>query len=288
MALSNKSLSLSLPNAEIAKMRNYVPGKCVSLAEVRKVFPDADYIVNTALFGMDTGEIISRVVADGKRYGSESSWTSTWGIAFGDEQGPRLSWDNGAKAPEFLGPYSSLVRDGVIGDGLNDKSKRGRTAIGLSKTGFELICIPDNCEDVTSTKALAQLMLDRGCTFAINLDGGGSSQFIAPSRQYSSGRKCPAWLAIWLKKDEKENAPVKPDIQEKEEAVVECICKVKTYTLDANGKKEDSRYIDKNDVCIIGKVTPNCLIEITYPTSKGPRTAYIKSLENFIPNPTKA
>lgn len=290
--LSNKSLDMAIPFDKIAKMKNVHIGSAITMSMVRDMYPDADIIVNTALFDMATGKLISRIVADGKKYGGEASWAQTWGIAFGDEKGPRLSWDNGVGAPEFIGPYSSCVRDGVIGDGLNDKSKRGRTAIGLRENEFVVVCTPDGSEDAMSTATLCQLMKDKGCSFAINLDGGGSSQFEAPDgRKFSSGRKCPAWLAIWLKKDE---APVEPEDDKKEDPMdykpepVKCVCTKKTYTLDSSGKKEGNRYIDPGDACTLNGITENCLIEITYPVSKGTRTAFINSLENFTANPTKA
>ena len=49
----------------------------------------------------------------------------------------------------------------------------------------------------------------------------------------------------------------------------------------AAGVQEQNRYIDKNDLCTLGQITQNLLIPVTYPTSNGPRDAYVRSLEGF-------
>ncbi len=49
----------------------------------------------------------------------------------------------------------------------------------------------------------------------------------------------------------------------------------------ASGAEEPGRYIDKNDLCTLGQITQNLLIPVTYPTSNGPRDAYVRSLEGF-------
>ncbi|MEG1778179.1 MAG: hypothetical protein RR209_04290 [Angelakisella sp.] len=60
------------------------------------------------------------------------------------------------------------------------------------------------------------------------------------------------------------------------------ICQKRVQTLDKNGAIEKGRYIDKGDICTVWGITQNLLVEISYPTSGGVRTAYIKSLEDFL------
>lgn len=273
--MSNK-IDLALPFSEIRRVKNLVyDGAAVSLAKAREAAPDADIIINTALFDMATGKIMSRVVADGVQHGGQSDWAQTWGVAFAGGKTPTLSWDNGVKAPEFIGPYSSAVYNGEIGDGLGETWKRGRTAIGIAGDKLVILCVPDKGADRMTTAAVCRHMKDRGCTFAINLDGGGSSQFVAPDgSSYSSGRKCPAWLAIWLEHDETDDSAPK-------ESGVRCVCTKRTYTLDGSGRAEIGRYIAVGDVCTLEGITADCLVRVTYPTSRGTRTAYIKSLEGF-------
>lgn len=272
--LSSKCLDLDIPFSKIIKMKNIV-GNWSTLTTIESLYPDADIIVNTALFDMSNGNVISRVVTNGVRHGSSDPWASAFGIAFGDEVGPRLSWDNGVGAPEFLGPYSHCILEGKIEDGLKEPYPRGRTAMGLKDDSLVLVCIPDTVSDRLSTSDLCKLMLERGCKFAMNLDGGGSSQFKSPEGRYSSGRKCPAWLAIWLEKEKTLDIPKKERIK--------CVCTKKTHTVTSTGKTELTRYVAKGDLCTLGDITENCLIDIRYPTSIGYRNAFVKSLENFEP-----
>ena len=50
----------------------------------------------------------------------------------------------------------------------------------------------------------------------------------------------------------------------------------------ASGQEEEGRFIDKGDLCELGGVTDKLLIAVTYPTAKGPRSAFVKSLEGFV------
>ena len=44
-------------------------------------------------------------------------------------------------------------------------------------------------------------MQNYGCVNAINLDGGGSAQWITPWGKFISGRKVDGFIAVWLKKE---------------------------------------------------------------------------------------
>lgn len=50
----------------------------------------------------------------------------------------------------------------------------------------------------------------------------------------------------------------------------------------SSGREEEGRFIDKGDLCELGEVTDNLLIPVTYPTAKGLRGAFVKSLEGFV------
>ena len=51
---------------------------------------------------------------------------------------------------------------------------------------------------------------------------------------------------------------------------------------DSMGRTEENRYIAKGDRCELGEITQNLLIPVSYPTAKGMRSAYVRSLEGFI------
>lgn len=178
-------------------------GKAESITSVHKR-TGADIVLNTALFDMRSGAILSRVVAGGKRYGK----AETYGIGFGPA--PVWTYDNGAACPHYVGAYTYAALDGKARDGLKDSGKRGRSALGLTAAGDLVIyVVTDNDSRKCSTLTLCQRMLDLGCVNAINLDGGGSSQAITPEGAYNSGRAVPAYLCIWLRETDKEGDKMK-------------------------------------------------------------------------------
>lgn len=84
---------------------------------------------------------------------------------------------------------SWLVQDGRIVDNSSaagfgasfSRTRHPRTAVGITKNGSVLLLVVDGRQSVSrgaSLKELAQIMLERGCVQAINLDGGGSSSLV--------------------------------------------------------------------------------------------------------------
>lgn len=56
--------------------------------------------------------------------------------------------------------------------------------------------------------------------------------------------------------------------------------KIQVYKADGIFSKNE--YISKNDICLIGNINDDLLIEVEYPTQKGNKIRYVKSLEGFI------
>ena len=90
--------------------------------------------------------------------------------------------------------YKGQLRDGVAGFGATlikegkvvapaGSTRASRTSIGVTKTGKIVMMVFDGRQGVWSTGAnyeeMAQVMLEAGCVHAINLDGGGSTTFVA-------------------------------------------------------------------------------------------------------------
>ena len=80
----------------------------------------------------------------------------------------------------------TLVKDGkiVVSKTTNYFSDRAsRTAIGITKTGKVVLMVLDGRQEPISCGGsmveIAQIMLDAGCVHAVNLDGGGSTTFVA-------------------------------------------------------------------------------------------------------------
>lgn len=81
---------------------------------------------------------------------------------------------------------TTLVKDGQIVVGHSEShvnSRASRTAIGITRTGKVVVMTLDGRQEPVSCggsfEEIAQIMLDAGCVDAINLDGGGSTTFLA-------------------------------------------------------------------------------------------------------------
>ncbi len=76
-----------------------------------------------------------------------------------------------------------LIEDGKICDNLSKTSMASRTAIGITKTGKVVFLVMDGRQEPFSAGSdmdvLAQILLEAGCVDAINLDGGGSTTYVA-------------------------------------------------------------------------------------------------------------
>ena len=96
-------------------------------------------------------------------------------------------------AQEYKTTYKGQVRDAIAGFGdlvrngqvvASDNSTRAsRTAVGITKTGKVVLMVLDGRQEPFSCggsmKEIAQIMMEAGCETAINLDGGGSTTFVA-------------------------------------------------------------------------------------------------------------
>ncbi len=92
-----------------------------------------------------------------------------------------------AEIQEGIGGFgTTLVVDGEICVTRTDdyySSRAPRTAVGITKTGKVVFMVLDGRQEPFSCggsmEEIAQIMLEAGCVHAINLDGGGSTTFVA-------------------------------------------------------------------------------------------------------------
>ena len=88
---------------------------------------------------------------------------------------------------EAIGGFGTrLVKDGEICVDKTDNyytSRAPRTAVGITRTGKVVLMVLDGRQEPFScggsVEEIAQIMREAGCVDAINLDGGGSSTFVA-------------------------------------------------------------------------------------------------------------
>ncbi|MBO5050239.1 MAG: phosphodiester glycosidase family protein [Oscillospiraceae bacterium] len=102
--------------------------------------------------------------------------------------GTRDEWDTYKdRVQEAVAGFGTmLVKDGKVNiTATSDyyKSRASRTSIGITKTGKIVMMVLDGRQEPYSCGGsmveIAQIMMEAGCVTAVNLDGGGSSTFVA-------------------------------------------------------------------------------------------------------------
>lgn len=167
-----------------------------------------DFLMNAELFDFVTRRAASDVVSNGEI----QRLTEGYGMAFPKNKTAVFSYKNNVNADDYVGAYPVLVRNGIAetSEPKGIGGVRGRTALGLSEKSLYITLIPDN--GGISLAGLRKKLISNGVKNAINLDGGGSTQFYAPCGNYFSGRHVRGFVGIWLKKNEPaKTEPVKSE-----------------------------------------------------------------------------
>lgn len=156
-----------------------------------------DFLFNAELFDFNTRYAASDVVSGGTIHRLREGF----GMAFPNNTKAVFSYKNNVNAKDYVGAYPVLIKGGKletsIPSGLG--GSRGRTAIGVGNNNLFIALVPDGSNDVT-LPTLRSCMKSAGATDAINLDGGGSTQFYAPNGNFFSSRKVRGFIGVWLKK----------------------------------------------------------------------------------------
>ncbi|MBQ8766348.1 MAG: phosphodiester glycosidase family protein, partial [Clostridia bacterium] len=142
--------------------------------------------VNGSGFDMSNGAPIGLLVMDGVEY-SGINGNGFFGI---DDEGNAVIGTKEeyntiykGKIKEAVSGFATfLIRDGEIIT--EDNSSRApRTAVGITVTGKVVLLVVDGRQEPVSCGAsfaeVAQILYDAGCVQAVNLDGGGSSTYVA-------------------------------------------------------------------------------------------------------------
>lgn len=142
--------------------------------------------INGAGYNMETGEPGGLLVMGGKEYHGINA-NGFFGILKDGTPiiGTTAEYNNiykGQLQEGIAGFGSKLVTDGKVV--ATDKSSRAsRTAVGITKTGKVVFMVLDGRQEPVSCGGnmveIAQIMLEAGCVEAVNLDGGGSTTYVA-------------------------------------------------------------------------------------------------------------
>ena len=142
--------------------------------------------VNGSGFNMSTGEPSGVLVMEGVEY---HPITSAGFVGILKDGTPVIGTQEEyntiykGQVQEAIACFGSrLIKDGKIVEGLDD-TRAPRTAIGFTKTGKVVLLVLDGRQEPFSAgggyQTLAQILLEAGCVEATNLDGGGSTTFVA-------------------------------------------------------------------------------------------------------------
>ena len=181
-----------------------IEGRGRSLAQAKG---NADYIINGGFYSMLTGKPTNHLKVDGTVLAKEQ-WN-----CFG------FRWDTGADIRMDVVPDSggqnhiSGVELLTPGRGKDTRlsypaevgGTRGRSAIGIAGDKLILYCSGVGTKDGKTPEKLRDELVSIGCTRAIMLDSGGSSQCNFKGETISSSRRVHNYIAIWLKKDASED-----------------------------------------------------------------------------------
>lgn len=144
--------------------------------------------INGAGYDMYTGEPSGILVMNGKVYHPIDSHgffailddgTAMIGTM---EQFNALQAERPGRVREAIATFGDLIRDGeIIATDYSDRASR--TAVGITATGKVVFMVLDGRQGDLSAggtmKEIAQIMFEAGCVNAVNLDGGGSSTYVA-------------------------------------------------------------------------------------------------------------
>ncbi|MBP3478960.1 MAG: phosphodiester glycosidase family protein [Oscillospiraceae bacterium] len=146
--------------------------------------------INGAGFNMSTGEPSGLLIMNGVVY-QDINASGFFGIlkdgtAVIGTKDEYLTVYKDQVAEGIAGFGTTLVQDGAICITRTDSyysDRASRTAVGITRTGKVVFMVLDGRQEPWSCggsmEEIAQIMLEAGCVHAINLDGGGSTTFVA-------------------------------------------------------------------------------------------------------------
>ena len=196
-----------IPRSEISKIDVAVckqPKETLEEYNVRQT-KKPDVLINGGFFALSTGETVFTLVDDGTEYSVDPNYVDGIGI-YGDADIQFSKYDHAGSFRDFICGYPVLVKNGKpfssdVGSELNYKARRSVFGFNHDTVWIVTIDAPG-----MAYSAMKKLMIKLGATFAINLDGGGSTRMIANGKTYAaaaSSRAVDSVLAVYLKENKR-------------------------------------------------------------------------------------
>ena len=162
-----------------------------------------DILINGGFFSFSTGKPVMDFIDEGQVKAAEAWMQYGLGI---DKTGNLIyGKDSDRQWRDFISSFPTLVADGKkvpIEMAYEISGKARRTILGYDQNYIYTISIDSPGATLTQS---ANIALDTGCQYAINLDGGGSTRLLYQGKTYAAGtynRPVDNIVAIYLKKQQ--------------------------------------------------------------------------------------
>lgn len=162
-----------------------------------------DFMINGGFFSWVNGKPILTYKDESQYIVNESMY-----VGIGIFEGKLLYGDSKQIAyRDFISGFPTLVKDGHVEIGhRTDFSRDMRSALGYNDTHYFLLACDGRQKDKfgATHEELAQIMIDIGCKFAINLDGGGSTKLMHKGKAINSpteNRAIDNSICVYLKEE---------------------------------------------------------------------------------------
>ena len=185
----------SIPLSDISRLAIVVTNCRKSLAQV-KGETGADYILNGGMWNSD-GSPCRGLKAGGKLL-SATPWGDLEGYGWDTPKGIRQTtrWQD---VDNYICTSPLIVEGKRLAKLPYDSAQGGarpRSAMGIVGSSLLLYCTDSNI----TPEQLCDELEDRGCSSAMMLDSGGSSQCDFDGQQIAAARKVHNWICVWTKK----------------------------------------------------------------------------------------
>lgn len=194
-----------IPRSEISKIDVAMCNQPKETLEqfIERQTDKPDVLINGGFFALSTGDTIFTIVDDGVEYSVDPGYLYGIGISgMSDISFSKYTKDGGFR--DFICGYPVLVKNGKpysskVGSELNYKARRSMFGFNDDTVWFVTVDLPG-----LAYSSMKKIMVDLGASFAINLDGGGSTRMIVDGKTYaaaSSNRPVDSVVAVYMKNE---------------------------------------------------------------------------------------
>lgn len=196
-----------------------------------------DLIVNAGFFNMSNGEPCFNYISDGKVVNEYVYFK--WGIGVVGETDMSYGEMSEKAWSGWISGFPNLLYNGEkikIEFGLELNYKARRTMLGFNDTTIYFVCVEN---PGMKFNEMQNLMLDIGCKYAINLDGGGSTKMLHKGKSVTrnpTNRAVDNVIAVYLNNNTQTQSPKNIDVTYQAYTKNKWWGKIKNYnTINSNG-----------------------------------------------------